>query len=248
LRVPSDPNRRMTSRSATQDAAWSSCGRLSTECYVSPACCAVSNGASPTPSTAGWYAMRTPRPRRAREDTRGRLRNPARPAQPLPPTLRTSHSPDPPTPTLPTPPKDQLDTERRQRGELASAYSTDCMEGLNLGRSCQVAIGRVRPADRSTLRIHVSRTVADIVSNSYGSEGWEFESLRARLVRGGMGARPAFWVSMGLNGSQFFSDRRRPPLAHSAPQHVERVERVCCRIALLLGFKCAGCAGARIHR
>jgi hypothetical protein len=41
-------------------------------------------------------------------------------------------------------------------------------------------MGRVRSADRSNLRFHVSRTVADTVSNSYGSEGWEFESLRAR--------------------------------------------------------------------
>jgi hypothetical protein len=47
-------------------------------------------------------------------------------------------------------------------------------------RSWQAAIGRVRSADRSNLRFHVSRTVADTVSNSYGSEGWEFESLRAR--------------------------------------------------------------------
>jgi hypothetical protein len=38
-------------------------------------------------------------------------------------------------------------------------------------RSCQAAIGRVRSADRFDLRIHVPRTVADIVSNSYGSEG-----------------------------------------------------------------------------
>lgn len=39
-------------------------------------------------------------------------------------------------------------------------------------RSWQAAIGRVRSADRSNLRFHVSRTVADTVSNSYGSEGF----------------------------------------------------------------------------
>jgi hypothetical protein len=38
--------------------------------------------------------------------------------------------------------------------------------------------------DRCNLRIHISRTVADTVSNSYGSEGWEFESLRARTSYG----------------------------------------------------------------
>lgn len=65
-------------------------------------------------SDAVSYATHTPTPRRVREDTRGRLRNPARPAQPLPPTLRTSHSPDPPTPTLPTPHQDSLDAERRR--------------------------------------------------------------------------------------------------------------------------------------
>ena len=54
-----------------------------------------------------------PRPRRrAREDTRGRLQNPARPAQPLPPALRTSHSPDPPAPSLQPINQDLLDTER----------------------------------------------------------------------------------------------------------------------------------------
>ncbi len=46
-------------------------------------------------------------------------------------------------------------------------------------RSCswQAAIGRVRSADRSNLWVHVSRTVADTVSNSYGSEGLGFDSL-----------------------------------------------------------------------
>src|SRR5215212_7221285 len=38
--------------------------------------------------------------RRAREDTWGRLCNPARLAQPQRPTLRTSHFPDPPPTTL----------------------------------------------------------------------------------------------------------------------------------------------------
>jgi hypothetical protein len=49
-------------------------------------------------------------------------------------------------------------------------------------RSWQAATGRVCSEDRSNLRIHVSRTVANIVTNSYGSEGWEFESLRARHI------------------------------------------------------------------
>ena len=41
--------------------------------------------------------------RRAREDTRGRLCNPARLAQPRPPALRTSHFPNPPTTDSTTP-------------------------------------------------------------------------------------------------------------------------------------------------
>ena len=40
----------------------------------------------------------------------------------------------------------------------------------------------VRSLDRHNLWIRISRTVADTVSNSYGSEGWEFESLRARQI------------------------------------------------------------------
>ena len=40
---------------------------------------------------------------RARKDTWGRLRNPARPARTPTPTLRTSHFPSPPTSTLPRP-------------------------------------------------------------------------------------------------------------------------------------------------
>lgn len=50
-------------------------------------------------------------------------------------------------------------------------------------RSWQAAIGWVRSVDRSSLRIHVFRTVVDTVSNSYGSEG-RFESLRVHRSYG----------------------------------------------------------------
>jgi hypothetical protein len=41
----------------------------------------------------------------------------------------------------------------------------------------------MRSTDRPNLRIHIPRTVVDTVSNSYGSEGWGFESLRARRLK-----------------------------------------------------------------
>src|SRR6185437_5596666 len=60
--------------------------------------CARSNATSRTWSTSGW--SRTPNElapaRRAREDNRERLCNPARTAQSRQPPLRTSHNPDPP--------------------------------------------------------------------------------------------------------------------------------------------------------
>jgi hypothetical protein len=50
--------------------------------------------------------------RRAREDTRGRLCDPARLAQPRQPALRTSHFPDPPTISLRPPATTPLDRHR----------------------------------------------------------------------------------------------------------------------------------------
>ncbi len=74
---------------------------------------------------------------------------------------------------------------------FVSASSTDPdtttarPEGAQFGsRSRSAAIGRVCSSDRPILRIRVPRTDADTVSNSYGSEGWEFESLRARHPSG----------------------------------------------------------------
>jgi hypothetical protein len=74
---------------------------------------AGSNGNCPTWSTGNSSTTRSRRPARAirvpsregraRKDTWGRLRNPARPAPTPTPALRTSHFPSPPTPTLPRP-------------------------------------------------------------------------------------------------------------------------------------------------
>src|SRR6186997_1714386 len=61
-------------------------------------------------STANSSAMPKPRKRRAREDSWGRLRTPARLAQPLTPALRTSHFPGPPAPTLQ--PRTKIDLTR----------------------------------------------------------------------------------------------------------------------------------------
>ena len=55
--------------------------------------CAACAGAFPTWSTGSWPP--TPRSKRAREGTPGRLYCPARPACPRTPALRTSHFPDP---------------------------------------------------------------------------------------------------------------------------------------------------------
>jgi hypothetical protein len=77
--------------------------------------------------------------------------------------------------------------------------------GRGAGRGPGRCGGGLRSADRSTLRIRVSRTVADTVSNSYGSEGWEFEPLRARRSEVVHALGPSLWVSMGL---EFSSDRR----------------------------------------
>ena len=57
--------------------------------------CVVRSGGCRTWSTASSSPTLGAGTRRAREDTRGRLQNPARPAQPLPPALRTSHFPGP---------------------------------------------------------------------------------------------------------------------------------------------------------
>ncbi|WP_330186462.1 IS110 family transposase [Dactylosporangium sp. AC04546] len=63
-----------------------------------------------TSSTNRW--AKTPRrQRRAREDKRERLCNPARPTQSQQPALRNSHFPDPPPTTLERPSSPPLDTE-----------------------------------------------------------------------------------------------------------------------------------------
>jgi transposase len=61
--------------------------------------CGLSNGGSPTSSTARWSST-TGQRKRAREDTWGRLLAPARPASTPAPALRRSHLPGPPPTTL----------------------------------------------------------------------------------------------------------------------------------------------------
>ena len=64
----------------------------------------------PTSSTGAWPTTPST-PSRAREDTRERLRSPARPAHIPAPALRTSHFPDPPTASLKPTSQPRLDTE-----------------------------------------------------------------------------------------------------------------------------------------
>ncbi len=81
----------------------------------------------------------------------------------------------------------------------------DCVEGLSLGliHRRPPPAGYVRQM-APNVRIHVPRTVADTVSNSYGSEGWEFESLRARNTETTVeqavfgSARPTLYVFVDL--------------------------------------------------
>src|SRR5215213_7275321 len=93
--------------------------------------------------------------RRAREDTWGRLCNPARLAQPQRPTLRTSHFPDPPPTTL----RQRNQPLDKHRGTLSSSLTAVPHHIGETGRGPAPTPGsRMRSGSTATERSKSSRS------------------------------------------------------------------------------------------